>query len=207
MKLRTLATFLLFSQLLATTAFALSAEEKKVVDEAVAQALPKALEKAATEADQPGGANDQALINKYFGAGIMANFDFNRGGARVKSARAINGIVRVEESTQAQVGFMLEAHKFLEAPKAGSTAVHGPFIGIVMQEANIDTAVIGWMWGFRQPKSTQTLNLGLGLSVSPRAQLLGDGIVEGQSLPTGETEVRYKRATKYGFAIIASFGF
>ena len=153
-------------------------------------------------------ANDLAIMDKNFGAGIMANFDFTNGGGRVKSARVVGGIVRVEESSKAQVGFMLEAHKFISDPPAGTRRhVSGPFIGIVMQEQAIDTAVLGYMWGFRQPKTTQTLNLGIGLTVSPRAQILGDGIIADAPLPAGETEVRYKRTTKYGFAVITSFGF
>lgn len=153
---------------------------------------------------------DKQILSKYFGAGVMANFDVNRGGRdrRVKSARTVGGVVRVEEESKSQVGFVLEAHKFWSTPPNETYPfVHGPFLGLVMDQSTIDTAVLGYMWGFRQPSSTQTLNLGIGASVTPRAQVLGDGINEGEALPNGETEVRYKYKTKFGLAVMVSFGF
>lgn len=188
---------------------AVQQEINTVVKKAVDEALPKAIEENANKAEEVGGANDLAIMNKNFGAGIMANFDAHYGGKRVKKASVIGGVVRVDESSQAQVGFMLEAHKFISSPPdSNSRTVHGPFIGIILQDqARVDTAVIGYMWGFRQLKSTQTLNIGAGISVSPSAQVLGDGIVEGQPLPNGETSVRFKNTTKFGFSVITSFGF
>ena len=53
---------------------------------------------------------------------------------------------------------------------------------------------------------TEILIISLGISITPRAQMLGDGIVSDQPLPAGETEVSYKRTTKYGIAIVVSFG-
>lgn len=151
--------------------------------------------------------NENEIVNKYFGAGIMANVDFGgKKSPRVKSARIIGGVVRVEEESKSQIGFMLEAHKFTKA--TGGKYVSGPFVGLVMSsEGAIDTGVLGYMWGFRQSQTSQTMNLGFGLSITPKAQVLGDGIIEGQPMPNGETEVRYKKTTKYGAAIAVSFGF
>ena len=152
--------------------------------------------------------DSNAILNKNFGAGIFANFDFANGGARVKSASVVGGVVRVGETTKTQVKFMLEAHKFTSDPVTNfSKAFFGPFIGLIIQGPVIDTAVLGVMWGIKQPKSDKTLNIGVGISVSPQAQVLGDGIVEGSALPNGETEVRFKRITKYGLSITTSFGF
>jgi hypothetical protein len=171
----------------------------------------KVLSEVKANAEKPGGANDQAILDKYFGAGIMANFDtkWGHGEKRVKSARVVNGVVRVEQEATAQVGFMLEAHKFTSDPPDGKRRhVRGPFLGLVMSgEGAIDTAILGYMWGWRQPSSTQTLNVGVGASISPAAQVLGDGITADQPLPPGETEVRYKKVTKYGIAVTVSFGF
>jgi hypothetical protein len=167
--------------------------------------------KVKKELDKPGGDKDQAILDKYFGAGVMANIDFgNR--RRITTARVVNGIVRVDEENRAQLGFMLEAHKFIsDAPNSGDAKkpyVHGPFIGLVMTNGSgIDTGVLGYMVGFRQPNTTNTFNLGVGLTISPRAQTLGDGLTADKPLPTGETEVRYKKSTLYGIAIIGSFGF
>jgi hypothetical protein len=167
--------------------------------------------KAAQEIqDRAEGVNDQEVLKKYFGAGLMANFDvLNIKSKRVKSARVVGGVVRVDEESRGQLGFMLEAHKFISSSGTGaSKVVSGPYIGMVMGgDSSIDTGILGYMWGFRQPATTQTLNIGIGLSVTPRAQVLGDGIEEGAALPNGETEVRYKTKTKYGLAITVSFGF
>ncbi|MBC3875129.1 hypothetical protein [Undibacterium flavidum] len=155
-------------------------------------------------------AEQEEILSKYFGAGIMANIDLGGpSNLRVKNARLVAGKVRIDEESKAQVGFFLEAHKFTKgSPDGLSKTVNGPFVGLVMGgDAGIDTAILGWMWGFRQPKTTQTLNLGLGLAISPHAQTLGDGLAANSPLPVGETEIRYKKTTKYGLAFSVSFGF
>ena len=152
---------------------------------------------------------EEEMLSKYFGAGIMANIDFGGGSKmRIKDAKVVAGKVRIEEESKAQVGFFLEAHKFMGEPNGTSKTVNGPFVGLVMAgDAGIDSAILGWVWGFSQPKSSQTLNLGLGLAISPHAQILGDGLVANSPLPAGETEVRFKKTTKYGLAFSVSFGF
>ena len=175
------------------------------INDAVSKALAEAEIKKTENKDT---IDSQEIINKYFGVGIMANFDSTAGNKRIKSAKVVGGVVRVDATSETQVAFMLEAHKYISGPPTGDhKMVHGPFIGLVMQESNIGTAVFGWMLGFKQPKTSQTMNFGLGFSVSPNAQILGDGISEGSALPNGETEVRYKNVTKIGFTVIASFGF
>lgn len=153
---------------------------------------------------------EEEMLSKYFGAGIMANIDFGGGSKmRIKNAKVVAGKVRIEEESKAQVGFFLEAHKFIKGtPDGKSKTVNGPFVGLVMAgDAGIDSAILGWVWGFRQPKTSQTLNLGLGLAISPRAQILGDGLMANSPLPVGETEIRFKKTTKYGLAFSVSFGF
>lgn len=158
--------------------------------------------------DEQAQKDQSALLDKYFGAGIMANIDLGGRNHRVKSARTIGGLVRVEEESRAQLGFILEAHKFTSRDSLNKKLVSGPYVGLVMGgEGLIETGILGWMWGFKQPSTLQTLNIGAGLSISPKAQVLGDGIIAGQALPNGETEVRFKKTTIYGLAITVSFGF
>lgn len=174
---------------------------KSDIKEAVKEAVEEKDKK--TDDDQY-----QSLVEKYFGAGLIANIDFgDQNHRRVKNARVVGGVVRIEEESKAQLGFMLEAHKFTSTDP-NKKRVGGPFVGLVMGgEGGIETGILGYMWGFRQPNTTQSLNIGLGLSISPKVQMLGDGIINGEPLPKGETEVRYKSTTKYGLAISVSFGF
>jgi len=43
--------------------------------------------------------------------------------------------------------------------------------------------------------------------MAPKVKVLGDGIEEGKPLPAGETEVRYKKVTKFGYGVLLSFTF
>lgn len=180
---------------------------KEVVKETlkVNEELKKSQE---AEKEKPGGDRDQAILQNNFGAGLYANIDSGNK-KRVKSARVVGGVVHIEEESKAQLGFILEAHRYIsDAPTGNTKKVHGPFVGIILNGENgLDSGIVGYMWGWRQRGSTQTMNIGLGLSISPRAQVLGDGVNEGQPLPSGETEVRYKKTTIYGYAITVSFGF
>jgi hypothetical protein len=152
----------------------------------------------------------EAILEKHFGAGIFANFDLGKS-PRIRSARVVNGVVRIEEDSRAQAGFFLEAHKFLFPPIDTRKFAHGPFAGAIVNSTNgFDALALGWMVGFYTrggANNLDTLNLGIGLSVTPRAQVLGDGIKPNEPLPSGETEIRYKYKTIYGFLISMSFGF
>ncbi len=65
---------------------------------------------------------------------------------------------------------------------------------------------MGPMLAFRpDTKSSQSFNLAIGPVMSPKVKVLGDGIEEGKPLPEGETEVRFKKENKFGYAILLSF--
>ncbi len=81
---------------------------------------------------------------------------------------------------------------------------------------------LGWMIGFRQPTWTQNTdktawvpsyngssswNFGVGFSVNPNAQTLGDGLVANAPLPAGETAIRFKSQPLYGVILVSSFSF
>ena len=152
---------------------------------------------------------ERQLLDKYFGIGLYMNADLGRQ-KRVKNARVVGGVVRVDEDQSAQLGFLLEAHKFLNSLNTIKKWVHGPFVGVVTNgQSGVDGGILGYMWGASPDgkANTQTLNIGIGLSVTPRAQVLGDGIRNGEPLPPGETEVRFKQTTLYGVSFVVSFGF
>jgi hypothetical protein len=72
---------------------------------------------------------------------------------------------------------------------------------------------MGWMLGMRHPSNlvggspTASWNFGLGIRVTPKSQVLGDGIFANQPLPAGETVIRYKTEPRYGIMLLSSFSF
>lgn len=92
-----------------------------------------------------------------------------------------------------------------EAPLRG----FGPFIALQGGDDEVINALaLGVMWGFRRDaKASNSVNVGLGLSFDPSVQVLGHGIEEGQQLPPGETELRFKKEGQFGWAFMASFTF
>lgn len=153
--------------------------------------------------------NSDEFMKKYFSIGLYANFDVGANN-RVQNARVVNGIVRVEESNSAQIGLALQAYRLFPT-KSGKSA-WGPFIALITSDnGGITSGAIGGMYALA-PKAgfvadQTSINFGLGVSVSPGTQVLGDGINENMPLPAGETEVRYKKTTLYGVMFAVSFGF
>lgn len=168
-----------------------------------------------------------------WGIGIATNFDI--GGARAVNASVVNNIVRVSDaSSNVNVGFVLEAHYFIRDylfgfPRgacAGNSGTinctqlaHGPFIAIEIGGGGSATPAangpitgyaIGWMVGMRHPGLAPTANtswnIGVGLRVDPKAQVLGDGLIANQPLPAGDA-IRYKTAPRYGLMVLSSFSF
>jgi hypothetical protein len=171
-----------------------------------------------------------------FGVGFGVTFDVQHQ-QRVASATAVNGIVRVtDSSSNVFASLVAESHYFF-VPEAdfvlGNAAVpaktwgHGPFVAIDGTSANNNTIIagfsVGWMIGFRQPRGPTAVNpytlakeapydnnswnIGLGFRVDPKAQVLGDGVVANMPLPPGETTVRLKTVPRYGVMLLTSYGF
>lgn len=57
------------------------------------------------------------------------------------------------------------------------------------------------------PIDNKSWNFGVGFRVTPKAQVLGDGIVPNQPLPLGETVIRYKTEPRFGIMLLSSFSF
>ncbi len=87
----------------------------------------------------------------------------------------------------------------------------GPFVALQPGTDEIIQAIAaGVMWGFKYSKDeadNRSWNFGVGVSVEPSSKTLGDGINEGQPLPPGETQVRFKDRTLTGIVALLSFGF
>jgi hypothetical protein len=170
-----------------------------------------------------------------WGIGVATNFDL--GGSRVASAVPVNNIVRItDSSSNVGMGFVLEAHYFLrnfdysgrgiyvaQCAKGDTFCMevaHGPFVAIEVgggssatptATSTVTAFVLGWMMGLRHPSLTtspnSSWNLGVGLRVDPKAQVLGDGFVANQPLPAGETAIRYRTEPRVGFTVLSSFSF
>jgi hypothetical protein len=99
----------------------------------------------------------------------------------------------------------------------------GPFVAIEVGNGTSSTPdanglvtgyALGWMVGLHHPKfdssnndtSTSSWNLGLGLRVDPKAQVLGDGLIPNQPLPAGDA-IRYKTEPRIGVMLLSSFSF
>jgi hypothetical protein len=64
------------------------------------------------------------------------------------------------------------------------------------------------MFGLRRPgDGSGSFNLGVGVLYDMNVRTLGDGIVENQPLPAGETEIRYKERSQSGLMILSSYSF
>lgn len=146
------------------------------------------------------------FVSLNFGAGLFAGFDIG-GKQRVDSARVVNGVVRIEEQSDAQLGFILEAHRFFGIDNSNKFGI-GPYIGVIASNENVFSAAsAGIMFGFRPEGTSKSLNIGIGGIVYPSVKVLGEGMEANQPLSQNETEVRTQKVTKYGIAVVASFGF
>lgn len=164
-----------------------------------------------------------------FGIGVSFTADL---GSRDRIGEAMldpNGIVRIKDENNGRARIMLESHYFFTPCRAfvfrslGENSCtrgkpdpdktewgFGPFIALQPggEENVIEAIGMGLMVGFRKnPATTQSFNFGIGYVVDPNTRVLGDGIVQDQPLPAGETEIRYKETSQSGLLFLASFSF
>ncbi len=88
----------------------------------------------------------------------------------------------------------------------------GPFLAIEPGQSGgqvIGAYSLGILLGLKRGKSDDSpkssWNIGVGYMVNTGVKTLGDGLEEGQPLPVGEKEVRYKETNQPGWLIMASF--
>lgn len=149
--------------------------------------------------DEEGDMRPQMFLEMHV---FFANF----GGDRMESWRGYRK--RKVEAWKQATGEKGEAPAMMdedEAPLRG----FGPFIAVQGGDDEVINALaLGVMWGFRRDaKADNSVNVGFGLSFDPSVQVLGHGIKEGQPLPPGETELRFKKEGQFGWAFMASFTF
>ena len=99
----------------------------------------------------------------------------------------------------------------------------GPFVAIEVGDGSnsspanngpVTAYALGLMVGMHHPKAdstnkpdTTSWNLGIGMRIDPKSQVLGDGFVANMPPPAGETAIRYKTEPKAGVMLLSSFSF
>lgn len=157
-------------------------------------------------------ASKKNFLGFDFGIGFSVSATLDE--KRIESAELDpNGIVRVTKESRAQPRILLETHFFFEPETKFLGKVHpdewghGPFVAIQGSDKEVIEAFgAGWMVGLK-PKNDQSygFNVGLGLILDPAVTVLGDGIVENQPLPSGETVVRLKEENQISAFLSVSF--
>jgi hypothetical protein len=169
-----------------------------------------------------------------FAAGLGAVF--MRGGREVENAAVDDGgILRADFKSKTRLGGIMEAHylftnavgnpeknlqKVRNAVAAQSVTGISDFSPGIMVGAELgDNAIrslgVGLIGSWRRfqvdtdGKLTQKVafNLGALWLVEQDVKMLADGFRDGSPLPTGQTEVRYKKESRSGIAIVFSAGF
>ena len=75
-------------------------------------------------------------------------------------------------------------------------------------EKVIDAIGLGVMVGLRRGTDrASSFNLGVGIFYDVDTRILGNGFVEDQPPPAGETEVRFRRQSQSGLLFISSYSF
>lgn len=83
----------------------------------------------------------------------------------------------------------------------------GPFVTVrVGGNEVVQSFGVGISFGFRKAESDNSLNIGIAYVSDPSVRTLGDGIMEGQPLPSGETQIRYKTTHQEGLMVLFSVG-
>ncbi|NWG90986.1 MAG: hypothetical protein HXY21_00555, partial [Parvularculaceae bacterium] len=202
------------------------------VGETAADGGPITLNVKKNEDGPPPGTQNFAGLN--FGIGISATYDLGKND-RVSEATLVGGppgIVRVTNQDNVRARIMLESHYFFTPPDARAFGAFGPknpsaaqikgdgaapepakwgigpFVALQPGTENIIEAIgMGLMVGFRRGDSGDSFNIGVGVAFDPNTRTLGEGIVAGQPLPPGETDIRYLEQEQFGLLFLSSYSF
>ena len=158
------------------------------------------------------GEEPQSLLSRIlsfegggYGVGLSYIHDMGKED-RVEEAEVIDGIVRVSHKRNGIVRPILEVHGWHTKPCPNRTG-KGWFIAVQSGADNIASSLsAGFVMGVRREKDTGGLNIGLGFSVDPDTQVLGEGLDANKPLPGSEMQVRYKKETQYGVTLMFSIG-
>lgn len=163
-----------------------------------------------------GGSPADTLKGLGFGVGFSLTADIGKHN-RVKGAsKDSEKKVRVDSEQDVLPRFVLESHYFFPGPR-GFLGVPkenwgwGPFVAVEPGgDSLVNSVGAGLLVGWKRKNDSQSrspvdsFNLGIGVSVDPSTQILGDGIIEGSVY---EGEIRYKETHQIGIMGIFSAAF
>ncbi|WP_206675458.1 hypothetical protein [Solimonas terrae] len=145
-----------------------------------------------------------------FAAGIGVTFLKH---ANVNDATLENGVVRVTDETKNQRALWLETH-YQIYQWSHQTYGFGPFLAVQLDGQNgglFDSVAGGFMIAMnRSGKTGPFTNLGFNVGygwVSTSVKRLGDGLEEGQPLPSGVEVPYYRKHDEIGHVLMFSFTF
>jgi hypothetical protein len=140
------------------------------------------------------------------GVGAMFLDDTN-----IKDTTIENGIVRVTSEEDVNKSVWLETHYLIDKYRFGPYTSWGPFLALQVGSENdvFDSIAFGVMVSWKRTPISDTgnknaFNIGVGWA-STKVDVLGDGIEENQSLPTGIESVRTKEIDTGGPVLMFSF--
>ena len=179
--------------------------------------------------------NATKLPLSYFGVGIGSDAK-RGGPDRIADAAVVGGKITTLDDDNVVMGPVLEAHalaltikhdwavrdangRFVimrridddqQPCKAASefpTIAAGPFTMLRLGDSEIIKSFgLGLMVGFRLKESESSLNVGVAYTRQQDVKTYASGFEEGNSLPTGETDIRYRNTDGDGIAVVVSFG-
>lgn len=171
-----------------------------------AQGINQVEGKSGPEATQFKGIN--------FGIGIGVSSDF--GNNVVQKVELIQDTVRVTEKKSALPRVLLESHYFVLTPNEAKLGI-GPFVAIQAGGSDLIEAmgagvIVGWRRTTRRIENGQdklddsSFNIGLGVVLDNKAQVIRDGLTENRVAPTGLQSTELTRETsQWGLLVTFSF--
>ncbi len=167
------------------------------------------LESAATRATllEIDRKNGLEFMGISFGVGLAGIALFRKD---IQQASIAEGKVVIDEEKTAYPTVLFETHflPFVAGRNANGNpaSATGPFVCILASsEKALDALGVGWMFGFRQGNSSNGINLGLAYMLLGSRQALRDDFVAGKPAPAGATEVKFKKTSSQGLALVVSF--
>jgi hypothetical protein len=155
-----------------------------------------------------GEVESQKFAGISWGVGPSLTIDWGKHDRVEDASLDPTGKVRVDDVNNSIPRLTLETHYFFDI-SGDETQGLGPFVAIQASGDELIEAIgFGIMYGIRRSRESATsFNLGLGVMVDPNVKVLGDGIKENQTLPPGETAIRFREEEQWGLLFISSFSF
>lgn len=141
---------------------------------------------------------DQKFLGFNWGVGVGVSHYFDD---VISEAVIVNGLVRATKDRTTEPRVVLEFHRYFGCmdDKTNPSRGCGPFVAVTTGQDNVLAGVgAGIIFGWKSPKDDKGsgFSVALGVLLEGDVNSLGDGFVENQPPPEGETEVRYKSTSR-----------